>query len=215
MKKNVRRIGTGDVQAHMLFIHANPNQLTNENVAKIFNKIFRSTRALTESGTLEEYVAFLEKSPHLVTYKGHHSDPIKGRIEWMPLQVVQDVLAVKKKHAATAYRNPGHVSTHPPKFLTSKTLIIVMGNRAFLLENLHLYLEDEGILRTKTFELLKVLANLDTIERKGSGFENFLYLIIKDKEWYSGNVEALGARSSEATFMSDADLISRLEIGSR
>lgn len=196
----IKTLGSDTIRAQFLFFKINVRNHTQASMQKCLGDTFRIVQNKIDAGQLTSFVAFLENPSHeaLTPHKNMYAIP--GNINWLSVQNVESVLNEKIKHALPEYRKKGMQSTHPPKFLTLETVVIVMGSTKFLLRNMQLYLEQEGLLRDRTFELLIDIACLEVA--RGRRREDFLHLVIQDKTWYRGNLEALGDFASKAALAS-------------
>lgn len=209
-----KTVGTDSVRAQFLFFKANLHNDTRAVLQKRIVDILRTVRNQIENKDITSFTAFIEIPFNKSGAATAGNYAIPGNINWLSVENVESVLTEKLKHASPEYRKKGMVSTHPPKFLTLETLVIVMGSTKFLLRNMQLYLEQEGLLRDKTFELLIDIACIDIA--RGRKRDDFLHLFIRDKTWYRGNVEALADfvskqyQQEESVGMTDEQLLEHL-----
>lgn len=208
-----RNVGIGSIRSQFQFIHINLNNHSKASMLKLLGNVLRLASSQIADKTVTMYTAFFEDAFKDVAVSTEHTYVIPGNINWLSVLDVESVLNEKIKHSAPEYRKKGMVSTHPPKFLTPETLVIVIGSTKFLLRNMQLYLEQEGILRDKTFDLLVDIACLEVA--RGRKRDDFLHVFIQDETWYQGNVEALGDfvsknHKKDPSIMSDEQLFKRL-----
>lgn len=216
----IKTVGSDSIRSQFLFINTNLHNQTHASMQKHLGDAFRIVRNQIEDGQLTSYTAFFETPFNDTGMLAKSSYIIPGNINWLSVHDVESVLNEKIKHSSPEYRKKGMVSTHPPKFLTPETVVVVMGSIKFLLRNMQLYLEQEGILRDQTFELLIEIACLKVA--CGRRQDDFLHVFIQDKAWYRGNVEALADLASKRyrkeenetapVIMSDAQLLKHLKI---
>lgn len=216
-----KRLGDQDVKAQFSFICVDPQQFTEKHLYRVLRSIFLWEKQRIEEGLITTFIAFVEDkktgSPPQSRAVTRTFD-IDGEIATVTKGAVQEVLRVKAYHASPAFRKSGNKSTHPPRFLTKTTLILVIGSRRFLMDNLHLYLEDEGLLRAHTFELLK---DVGTLEPAYDNIltEDYLHIDVAHAKFYRGNVEELGRiaqvrtesdQAASAVVLSTQELLQKL-----
>lgn len=213
MSLSRKRIGTEAVRAQFGFVCVDPHKLTERDLYSLLGSIFRMEQGLVAERVVTRFVAYVEAAN--AAQRSQSRDVSKqflvdGFIHRVLREDVVSVLEEKKFHASAAFRKAGNKSTHPPRFLTEGTLVIVAGSRRFLMDNLDLYLEQEGLMRNDTFSLLKDIAEL---EYSVDGTEeNYLHIDVAHRQWYRGNVEALEAlmRRNGMTVMRTHELLQTL-----
>lgn len=203
-------LGAGEVRAQMMFVNIDPNDITRGSVEKLLSYIFYIAQPQIEEAFITTYVMYVEVLKQSTVQFKDTTNPISGRIEPRTLDALQKVLALKMKHIADAYRKQGNVSTHPKKFLTPTTLIVIAGSQDFLMDAADLMLEREGILRDDLIRLLKNVARLKPFSggTRHNPPENFVHLLMAHDDFYSGNIEALGIRASNV--FTEEQLMERL-----
>jgi hypothetical protein len=185
-------LGNGKKFAEIIFANVALRTLTEGNVHRIIHKILTQTvRASISEGDINHYIAYVENATPNVQKALCADMLISGQIEYRTHEFVKAVLNEKEEHRKPAYRKAGNVSTHPMQFLTSRTLLIVMGHRRFLTDVVDLALEREGRLKQHSIEIIKEVAELSTTRPSGRRV-NYFHVIIADKLWYRGYIEALG-----------------------
>jgi hypothetical protein len=217
----MQRIGTEAVRAQFGFICVAPAELSERRLHGVLRSIFQLERGRIDEHLITSFIAYIEAANAgqlRQSRKVTQQFPIDGELNWVRRTDVLSVLEEKKFHASPAFRKAGNKSTHPPKFLTTTTLVLVIGSRRFLMDNFDLYLEQEGQLRENTFELLKDIAELEYAA--GRGCEDYLHIDIAHKHWYRGNLEALGqlvrrrdepeTHEAEGEVLTTEDLIARI-----
>jgi hypothetical protein len=187
-------IETEDVQAHFLFVCMDPKRLTCEVVHQTIAEVLVASGASDpEQELYRQFAAFAQDD-------GQPSDSgvalptqrhaLKGEYFRVPTTMVDSVLSLKYDDEKEKNRQPGHQSTVAPRFLTQKTLAIVIGSRPYLMLNAELYMERYSIMRT---ELLLMFRKIGALEkRKGKQTEDtYVHCTPKDKSFYAGNFDAL------------------------
>jgi hypothetical protein len=216
----MQRIGTEALRAQFGFICVSPAEFSERHLHKLLLNIFKLERGRIDEHLITTFVAYIEAANSEQTRRSRkvtQQFPIDGELNWVRRNDVLSVLNEKKFHASPAFRKAGNKSTHPPKFLTAATLVLVIGSRRFLMDNFDLYLEQEGQLRESTFELLKDIAELECAA--GTKSDDYLHIDIAHKQWYRGNVEALGQlvrkRELPETHETEDEVLSTSELAAR
>lgn len=180
------------VQAIFYFVCADPNKLTSEAAHEAMLATFEVAGVSTHQELYDNYVAFVEdngKSPDA----GKGLLPLKYSLPGISFRFnimkADGVLQEKHRHEAAHLRKPGHVSTVAPKFLTAKTLVMIIGSRPFLATHACLYLERHGVLRDVLIPLLVSIAGL--AERKGGKKNTYIQATICEEAFYPGNFDAM------------------------
>lgn len=214
-----KRLGDSDVKAQFGFVCIDPKHFFERTLYSVLRNICLWEKQRIEEGVITTFTAFVEApkngSPSQSRAVTRTFD-IDGEIAIISRAAVEEVLRVKAFHASEAFRKSGNKSTHPPKFLTKTMLVLVIGSRRFLMDNLHLYLEDEGLLRPYTFELLKDVGDLEP-SRGCADVDDYLHVDVAHAKFYRGNVEELGriaqvrtSDESAVTVFSTEELLQKL-----
>ena len=166
----------------------------NGQLQKTLSGLFRAVGGPHLKEDFDQYRVFVETEGnirHSIEFEGEC--PIPGHISFLNIKprTLDQVHATKQAHATAAFRNPGHQSTHPPVWLTERTLVIVLGSRKFLGKVIDLFLERTGTLRRVTFDYMIEICGL--VEACGTDVTNtYLYVNTRDeKDFYPGNIDAL------------------------
>ncbi len=188
-----KRIGDADVEAKFAFVAVNPKQFTDRHLYNILRNVIAWETERIKEGEITELLAFVENAGYPRAPKARavtNEFAIDGRVAVVTARAVQEKIQEKLFHASDAFRRSGQKSTHPPRFLTSRTLVVVVGSTRFLMDNADLYLEREGVLRSALVDLLKEIATLTP--GVSSRCENYYSVDVAHKSFYRGYVEELG-----------------------
>lgn len=200
-------IGEGTTRAQVLFAHVAPRTMTEGNLQRILSKILQEVvEPNIATGNITEYIAYVEDVDPSVKKRMRNVASIPGQIEFRTQSMVRSVLATKEAHEGLAFRKAGIASTHPPRFLKPTTLIVVIGCRRFLTDTADLLLERKGLLRQRSIDLIKEVADLEPNSPLGKRVR-YVHVIIALEAWYRGYIEALG---KTATTRSTAELLRHL-----
>lgn len=215
MAMQSKRIGNKEIQAQFGFVHVDPATMSENKLYNLLRNILLWEKERINEGVITSFLAFVEGthtgallSSRAVT----RTFDIDGEVRRVSVRDVQDLIAEKRLHASPAFRKAGNKSTHPPRFLKSTMLALVFGSRQFLMENVHLYLEEEGLLRMHTFDLIKEVALLES----DANSENYYHVDIAHQSFYRGNIETLGKLAgikgeSDEHRLSTSELMQRLK----
>lgn len=198
------------VLARFILVRADPNTLTMEEAHDILHFLlptlvkgqFRSFAAIAESTVPPDG---LRSKVRDWSYVG-----MDGRIIRDSVDTVRDVLRQKYADEMEHKRHKGHKSTVAPPYLIPEKLVVVMGSGYFLAYHIELYLERQGLLRSKTFECLRDLHRLKPwAGKEGGGNDFFLDVLVTEEKFYPGNFDAYAAAVglSVAKARSLADLL--------
>jgi hypothetical protein len=188
-----KKIGTGEVKAKFAFIAVEPTKLTEKHLYAILRNSMLWERERINEGEITEFVAFVESGKSPLALPLRHSTnefAVDGTLAFTTTEVVEDTIREKLFHQSSAFRQLGKKSTHPPQWLLTTTLVLIIGDTRFLMSNADLYLEREGLLRMELIEILKELA---TLKPRMTSKENDYYSVdVAHRGFYRGYVEELG-----------------------
>lgn len=211
-----RKIGDADVKAKLAFIAVEPNKFTEKDLYTVLRNVIAWEEERIREGDLTEFTVFLEDSSLPITPRARsitNTFTIDGSIGLTTNEILESKIKEKLFHQSEAFRKSGQKSTHPPRWLTTKTLVLVLGDTRFLMNNVDLYLEREGLLREDTFNLMKEVATLKA--GSSSRAENYYSVDVAHKGFYRGYVEELGRvagirpRETEDAVLTTTQLIGR------
>jgi hypothetical protein len=188
-----RKIGNADVKAKLAFVAVDPRTFSDKNLYLVLRRVIAWEEERIKEGEITEFVAFVEDAQLPITPRARavtNEFAIDGSIALTTAQIVQEKIKEKLFHQSEAFRKSGKKSTHPPRWLITPTLVLVIGGRRFLMDNVDLYLEREGLLRDDTFDLLKEVATLEASTPSSAG--DYYSVDIAHKSFYRGYVEELG-----------------------
>lgn len=212
-----KRIGDADVKAKFAFIAAEPTKFNDRQLYTILRNVIAWEEERIKEGEITEFLAFIENAGHAAAPKARavtNDFIIDGRLAVVSAKVIQDKIREKLFHMSEGFRKSGQKSTHPPRFLTATTLVFVIGSTRFLMDNVDLYLEREGVLRAEMIDLLKEVATLKPGVH--SRHENYYSVDIAHKSFYRGYVEELGRvagirpKDEELQVLSQDELVRKL-----
>lgn len=218
--RKYRKLGDKDVVAQFMFVCVDPSTLTQKYLYKILQTTIQyEEERRGEQGHIEDFLAFVQGKKRVNAAALNvvsNTFSIDGEIAYLTREDVIGVLEDKIFHEMQSLRNPKFKSTHAPHFLTKKKLVVVVGHRLFLMDNLHLYLEHQGFLRPFTFQLVKELGSLEPPQKNSQEFDCLRLDVgetaIRGKSgFYPGNIEALGALVGVKTHAS-IDILTKEEL---
>jgi hypothetical protein len=187
-----RKIGDAEVKAKIAFIATDPKKFSEKSLYSTLGNVSAWEEERIREGEITEFVAFIEDASLPLTPRARsvtNEFVIDGTVALTTTDILQGKIKEKLFHQSEAFRQSGQKSTHPPRWLTTPTLVLVIGGTRFLMDNVDLYLEREGLLRDDTFELLKEVA---TLKPGVSSRDNYYSVDIAHKSFYRGYVEELG-----------------------
>jgi len=206
-----------EVNAGFMFVRTQPSLLTREVIRKITLACFKQLN-VPACGIYSKYIVLAEDN-------GNASDSGKlfswehgmllGTTLRIPVSAVRQVDDKRREHERN--RKPGQESTRPKRqFLTSSTLVIVIGGGRFLGENLRFYLEDEGLVRDHVIDTLLTFLSMPTW-KESSKKNQFAFLKpaeIPGYKFYEGYFNALldDIIPDENREMSTQELVKKLQV---
>lgn len=187
-----RRIGDADVKAKFAFVCIKPEQFTDKNLYELLRIVIRFESERISNKEIDDFKVFLESLklpetpiPRTIT----NQFVIDGEIGLSNVDAVEEKIKEKLFHQMPAFKKAGKKSIHPPRWLTTQTLVFVVGSPRFLMRNVDLYLEREGLLRDHTFDLMIEVGTLGPFK---GGAEDYFSVDVAHKGFYRGYVEELG-----------------------
>lgn len=121
---------------------------------------------------------------------------LPGVLRRFSIEKPQAVLKTKRFDALEHLRFKGHQSTHAKEYLTTDTLVMVIGSPEYLARNAILYFEDEGPLYAELVELMYMMIGLSERKKRAPATTTYFHYQVKNKKFYGGNFDALLAAVS-------------------
>lgn len=181
----------------------------------IFEIIANATAVAKSTHQFNKFVVYLEADrarpiastlPTNWKEQGH-----EGTLSLVDLHQVQKLLHNKRTSEQIARSQPGHTSYKPQQLLSTNTLVIVIGCRAFCAAMARIHMEEIVSLRVKLIDILTGLCGLNFYSKSTNvGNENFLLASVRADEkdyvtynlnWMAEHVVRLAERPSHESVM--------------
>ncbi len=149
-----------DVKVTFLFVEVSPKLLTLNVIHDITRHAFNH-EGVPNNDIYSDYIVLAEDDgtaqdsgkPFTWSYG------LRGRTLRINKDAIMNVTAQRRESELNA--KPGQPSSRPKrKFLTSKTLVIVMGSAGYLGRNVRFYLEEEALSRQAVFDAMQEFLEL-------------------------------------------------------